>query len=36
MFSNQIIHTIGFLLLVGTLLFLLVLSVKEMFDDKAM
>lgn len=35
MFSNQIIHSIGVLLLIGTLLFLMALAVREMFDDKA-
>jgi hypothetical protein len=36
MFSNQIIlHSIGVALLIGTLIYLGVLAVKEMFDDKA-
>ena len=35
MFSNQIIHSIGVVLLIVTLLFLMVISIKEMFDDKA-
>lgn len=35
MFSNQMVHSIGVILLIGTLLYLFVLSVKEMFDDKA-
>jgi len=35
MLSNQTIHGIGVALLIITLLFLMVISVREMFDDKA-
>jgi len=35
MFSNQIIHSVGVVLLLSTLLFLMGMAVKEMFDDKA-
>lgn len=34
MSSNQIMHSIGLLLLASMVLFLVAVSVKEMFDDR--
>jgi len=34
MISNQLIHIIGFILLISVVLFLLIASVKEMLDNK--